>query len=156
MQFPRTLKEPAHGRRRTRAVLREHARADGIQLGRRDTGPDVGRWSQSGDRVLVWLKKATASTRLELTGWVPLTAAGGETHLDLPALHVVEADVHPGCFGKRVVDAQPAPRRVGTESQLEVRRHGRLRNRHGGERDQAGDHDRPPAKKRVLLVPGGT
>src|SRR5262249_7621932 len=55
------------------------------------TGPDVGRWSQSGDRVLVWLKKATAATRLELTGWVPLTAAGGETHLDLPALHVASA-----------------------------------------------------------------
>jgi hypothetical protein len=36
-------------------------------------GPDVARWTQSGDRLLVWLERPTALTRLELTGWLPLS-----------------------------------------------------------------------------------
>src|SRR5262249_21331029 len=32
------------------------------------TGPGVSRWSQSGDRLLVWLEKTAGSARLELSG----------------------------------------------------------------------------------------
>jgi hypothetical protein len=36
------------------------------------TGPDVRRWSQTGPRLLVWLKQPVRKTRLEVTGWVPV------------------------------------------------------------------------------------
>src|SRR5262249_21044667 len=32
-------------------------------------GPRVRRWSQNGNRMLVWLDGAAAAVRLELTGW---------------------------------------------------------------------------------------
>jgi hypothetical protein len=46
------------------------------------TGPEVRRWSQTGDRVLVWLDRAPPRARLELSGWLPLT--NGELHLPAP------------------------------------------------------------------------
>src|SRR5204863_7069561 len=58
------------------------------------TGPGVSRWSQSGDRLLVWLEKTAGSARLELSGWVPLApTAGGKkpgvpARLDLPCLRL--------------------------------------------------------------------
>ncbi|MFO0879014.1 MAG: hypothetical protein U0840_16850 [Gemmataceae bacterium] len=63
------------------------------------TGPDVGRWSQVGPRVLIWLEKTTASTRLELSGWVPIDPVPTRTRpgqivvgkLDLPCLRLTSA-----------------------------------------------------------------
>ncbi len=61
-------------------------------------GTDVGRWCQSGSRVLVWLRKTTGATRLELTGWLPLAQPGdkgqkpaGPPRLDLPCFRVLQA-----------------------------------------------------------------
>ena len=56
------------------------------------SGPNVRRWSQEGDRVLVWLDAAVkGETTLELTGWLPLAAAGDAAHLDLPCLRLPAA-----------------------------------------------------------------
>jgi hypothetical protein len=69
-------------------------------------GADVGRWCQSGQRLLVWLEKTTASTEIDVSGFLPFTpapggkkpAAGGArggapSRLDLPCLRVAGADV---------------------------------------------------------------
>src|SRR5262249_21421100 len=66
------------------------------------TGADVLRWSQSGNRLLVWLAKTAAATNVELTGWLPLVApaqagkpAKGDAasrlpRLELPCLRLAE------------------------------------------------------------------
>src|SRR5207237_7754030 len=42
--------------------------------------------------VLVWLEAATAKTKLEVAGWLPLAAGPGPaSHLDLPSLRVAAA-----------------------------------------------------------------
>jgi hypothetical protein len=64
-------------------------------------GADVGRWYQTGSRLLVWLEKTTSSTRMELTGWLPLTlpqakgakTPGGPPRLDLPCFRIAQAKV---------------------------------------------------------------
>jgi hypothetical protein len=57
------------------------------------TGPDVRRWTRTGNRLLVWLQRTTGTTRVEVTGWLPLTPDGpaGEARLDLPCLRLVSA-----------------------------------------------------------------
>jgi hypothetical protein len=58
----------------------------------RVAGPDVRSWSQSGNRLLVWLQAATGATTLEVAGWVPLAAGrDGERRLDLPSLRLPAA-----------------------------------------------------------------
>ncbi len=52
-------------------------------------GPDVRSWSQSRDRVRVWLGRAVANTRIDLSAWLPV--AGKEPTLPLPCLKVVGA-----------------------------------------------------------------
>ena len=39
-------------------------------------GDDVRTWSQSGNRLLVWLTKTRGTTKLEILGWLPLGADG--------------------------------------------------------------------------------
>jgi hypothetical protein len=64
-------------------------------------GADVGRWCQSGSRLLVWLEKTTGSTEIDVSGFLPyaLPAAGkkptspprAETLLDLPCMRIAGA-----------------------------------------------------------------
>jgi hypothetical protein len=59
------------------------------------TGPDVSRWSQSGHRLLIWLKKTTSSARLSFSGWMPLASAWGKKsgepgRLELPCLRLAQ------------------------------------------------------------------
>ncbi len=62
------------------------------------TGPEVRRWSQSGQRLLIWLEHSSAATRLELTGWLSLADEPGTSgpmrrqgKFDLPTLRLVPA-----------------------------------------------------------------
>ncbi len=61
------------------------------------TGPEVGRWSQSGTRLLVWLEKTTSSTQFDLIGWLPLTTTKDDKktpvtpYFQLPSLQVRSA-----------------------------------------------------------------
>jgi hypothetical protein len=61
------------------------------------SGPGVGRWCQSGDRLLVWCAKTTASTWIEIAGWMPLTLPASKkpgadlVRLDLPCFRIPEA-----------------------------------------------------------------
>jgi hypothetical protein len=64
------------------------------------SGPGVGRWRQSGDRLLVWLEKTTASTWVEASGWLPLAqppaakqpaAVVASPSLDLPCFRIAGA-----------------------------------------------------------------
>jgi hypothetical protein len=63
------------------------------------SGPDVYSWSQTGSRLLVWLRRTTGRTRLELSGWLPLEvgpakrpgAPPGPARLQLPCLRVPSA-----------------------------------------------------------------
>jgi hypothetical protein len=65
------------------------------------TGPDVRRWAQHDNRMLVWLAGRTRTTRVDLAGWVPLSlpaaAAAGKKplpppRLGLPGLFPVQAE----------------------------------------------------------------
>jgi hypothetical protein len=62
-------------------------------------GADVGRWCQSGTRLLVWLEKTTGSTEIDVSGFLPLTALPGKKkpgvsgRLDLPCLRIGQARV---------------------------------------------------------------
>lgn len=55
------------------------------------TGEDVRTWKQNGSRVLVWLKRTTAQTRLHLSGWVPLSVRDGHSHLEMTGLRLLHA-----------------------------------------------------------------
>jgi hypothetical protein len=57
----------------------------------RVSGPDVRSWSQSGNRLQVWLERTTGSTRVEVFGWLPLAPAAAGSRLELPCLHVPAA-----------------------------------------------------------------
>jgi hypothetical protein len=76
------------------------------------SGAPVGRWCQTGSRLLVWLEKTTASAQIDITGWLPLvlppppmknrkpnpSGAGGgantpTAHLDLPCFRILQAKV---------------------------------------------------------------
>ncbi len=62
---------------------------------------EVGRWCQSGSRLLVWLDKTSPATRLVLTGWFPLAlpsqkgakTPGGPPYFDLPCFRIPQAKV---------------------------------------------------------------
>ena len=64
------------------------------------SGPAVGPWCQSGTRLLVWLEKTTGSTRIHVTGWLPLTLtmkgkkAIGQPLLELPCFRIPSAKVN--------------------------------------------------------------
>src|SRR5205085_77408 len=56
------------------------------------TGPEVRRWSQAGDRLLVWLDRpAGEKTRVQVVGWLPLTEGEGDARFELPCLRVASA-----------------------------------------------------------------
>jgi hypothetical protein len=56
------------------------------------TGPEVRRWSQTGDRVLVWLEGAKETAEVAWSGWLPLApGAGGEARLPFPRARPVSA-----------------------------------------------------------------
>jgi hypothetical protein len=50
------------------------------------TGAAIRSWSQSGNRLLVWLEKTSGSTKLEIFGWLPLAQAMDGPRFDLPCL----------------------------------------------------------------------
>jgi hypothetical protein len=57
------------------------------------SGPDVQRWAQHDNRLVVWLASRTPGTSIDLTGWVPLNlpapgkkAKSPPARLDLPCL----------------------------------------------------------------------
>jgi hypothetical protein len=52
------------------------------------TGPDVRGWTQTNNRVQVWLDHAAKETRLELFGWMPLLRDDQRLRLELPNLRV--------------------------------------------------------------------
>lgn len=53
------------------------------------SGEDVRTWKQNGSRLLVWLNRTTAKTRIQLGGWLPLSLRNGQPRLELngPRLH---------------------------------------------------------------------
>lgn len=56
----------------------------------RVTGPEVSRWSQSGNRLLVWLEKTTRAAQIEITGWGALAPlAGAQGRFDVPCLRLI-------------------------------------------------------------------
>jgi hypothetical protein len=59
------------------------------------TGPEVGRWTHAGDRLLVWLDRPVKErVKLEIVGWLPLAGgakAGDPLRLELPCLRVAAA-----------------------------------------------------------------
>ncbi len=56
------------------------------------TGDDVRAWSQTGNRVQVWLKHAgIEKTHLDLSGWLSLVPDNQRQRLELPTLRVVSA-----------------------------------------------------------------
>ncbi len=55
------------------------------------SGDDVRAWKQTDRRLLVWLHRTTAATRVSLSGWLPLEGRGGQTQFDLPCLRLVQA-----------------------------------------------------------------
>jgi hypothetical protein len=63
------------------------------------TGPDVRRWTQYENRLVVWLAGRTRQTRVELAGWVPLSlpAAGQKSarpgrFFELPCVRATQTD----------------------------------------------------------------
>jgi hypothetical protein len=46
-------------------------------------GDDVRTWKQNGSRLLVWLNRTTATTRVQFSGWLPLKLSGSASHLEL-------------------------------------------------------------------------
>ena len=55
------------------------------------SGEDVRSWKQSDHRLLIWLQRTTAATRLTLSGWLSLEQRDGRPHLDVPCLRVVSS-----------------------------------------------------------------
>jgi hypothetical protein len=63
------------------------------------TGPNVRRWSQEGDRLLVWLDppmkgegKDGVAEPLQLTGWLPLSGGLDAMRLEMPCLSASSAE----------------------------------------------------------------
>jgi hypothetical protein len=101
-------------------------------------GDDVDRWCQTGSRLLVWLKKTTSSTRLKLTGWLPLVlpvdknakTPAGPPRLDLPCFRIPQVKVRTRLVlqaapGLALVPQAQSPLRFlvpeGTPSAIELR-----------------------------------
>jgi hypothetical protein len=55
------------------------------------SGDDVRNWSQSGNRLLVWLDKTRNETKLQMTGWLPLAQPKDGPRFDLPCLRLLGA-----------------------------------------------------------------
>jgi hypothetical protein len=55
------------------------------------TGPDVRGWTQTGNRVQVWLEHALKEARLEMSGWTSLVPDNQRLRLELPNLRVPAA-----------------------------------------------------------------
>jgi hypothetical protein len=61
------------------------------------TGASVRRWSQEGDRVLVWLDPSSkgegkdGAAALQLTGWFPLSGTADAMRLELPSFRLISA-----------------------------------------------------------------
>ena len=55
------------------------------------TGAGVRHWSQSGNRLLVWLEKTSGSAKLEIFGWLPLAQPMDGPNLELPCLRLLGA-----------------------------------------------------------------
>jgi hypothetical protein len=55
------------------------------------TGDDVRAWKQTDRRLLVWLTRTTAATRLKLSGWLPMERRDGQTRFELPCPRVLQA-----------------------------------------------------------------
>jgi hypothetical protein len=45
-------------------------------------GEDVRAWKQDRSRLIVWLNRTTAATRLQFVGWIPYKASGAKAHLE--------------------------------------------------------------------------
>jgi hypothetical protein len=63
------------------------------------TGANVRRWSQEGDRVLVWLEppgksegKGAEAPSLQMTGWLPLSSGPNGMSLEMPCLRLSSAE----------------------------------------------------------------
>ncbi|HTU92520.1 MAG TPA: hypothetical protein VMF69_20735 [Gemmataceae bacterium] len=56
------------------------------------SGEDVRTWKQNGSRLLVWLNRTTAKTRIRLNGWLPLSSRDGQAHLDMNGPRLLHAD----------------------------------------------------------------
>ena len=53
------------------------------------SGADVRSWSQSGNRLLVWLEKTSGGAKIDITGWLPLAHPREGPRLELPCLRLV-------------------------------------------------------------------
>jgi hypothetical protein len=56
------------------------------------SGDEVRTWKQNGSRLLVWLNRTTARTRIHLNGWLPLSLRDGHPHLELNGPRLLHAD----------------------------------------------------------------
>jgi hypothetical protein len=56
-----------------------------------DGATAVRNWSQSGNRLLVWLEKTGGSAKVRITGWLPLAQPKEGPRLDLPCLRPLGA-----------------------------------------------------------------
>ncbi len=55
-------------------------------------GEEVRSWKQNGSRLLIWLNRTTAKTRIHLSGWLPLSLHDGRPHLELNGPRLLYAD----------------------------------------------------------------
>jgi hypothetical protein len=55
------------------------------------SGEDVRTWKQNGSRLLVWLNRTTAKTRIHLNGWLSLSLRDGHPHLEMSGPRLLHA-----------------------------------------------------------------